>query len=75
MLSATLVNLDTGESMGDVAISMIGLPTPSVMTADDVKIGFRTDSFSGGTGDTTIDIRYPDGTTAKVHIDPCLPGN
>jgi hypothetical protein len=128
-LSATLVNLDTGESMGDVAISMTGLPTPSVMTADDVRntvnglppgkspgvrvvgseqnlddlfndltqggteftppsysgigvvlpdgtwIGIRPDSSSGGTGDTTIDIRYPDGTTAKVHIDPCSPGN
>ncbi|MFN6206820.1 MAG: hypothetical protein ACK49R_10285 [Planctomycetota bacterium] len=128
-LSATLVNLDTGEYVGDVAISMIGSPTPSVMTADDVRntvnglppgnspgvrvvgseqnlddlfndltqggtestpptypgigvvlpdgtwIGIRPDSSSGGTGDTTIDIRYPDGSTTKVHIDPCSPGN
>lgn len=124
-LSAVLMNVDTGESMGDVAISMIGSPTPSaVMTADDVRnivngllpghnsgirivpneaaldnlfdqltqggtestpptyggigvvhpdgtwIGIRPDS-SSGQGDSTIDIRYPNGSTVKVHIDSC----
>jgi len=43
-----------------------GYPGTWMRRADDVEIGLRTASRSGG---RTIDIRFPDGTTRKIHIE------
>jgi hypothetical protein len=56
---------------------VIGTSYPGILVQlpDGTIIGIRPDSTSGGGGDTTIDIKYPDGSKDKVHIDPCSPGN
>jgi hypothetical protein len=46
-----------------------------VQLPDGTLIGIRPNSSSGGPGDTTIDIKYPNGSKDKVDIDPCSPGN
>jgi hypothetical protein len=40
---------------------------PRVELPDGTKIGWRASSKSGG---ATIDIKYPDGTATKVHVQP-----
>lgn len=44
-----------------------GYPGEWVRTADGTEIGLRSTSKSGG---RTIDVRHPDGTVEKVHIEP-----
>lgn len=60
---------------GGTEVTGTSYPGILVQLPDGTIIGIRPDSTSGGVGDTTIDIKYPDGSKDKVHIDPCSPGN
>jgi hypothetical protein len=60
---------------GGTEVTGTSYPGILVQLPDGTIIGIRPDSTSGGAGDTTIDIKYPDGSKDKVHIDPCSPGN
>jgi hypothetical protein len=44
-----------------------GYPGDHVRLPDGTLIGRRPDSKTGG---PTIDIKFPDGTTGKIHIEP-----
>ncbi|MBO9521879.1 MAG: hypothetical protein J7518_10105 [Nocardioidaceae bacterium] len=51
---------------GGTPIDVPGYKGTWIERADGVRVGIRDASKSGG---RTIDIRYPDGTTRKVHIE------
>jgi hypothetical protein len=52
-------------SRGGVDITPSGYNGTMVRLSDDTIVGWRNSSRSGG---ATIDVKYPDGTVKKVHV-------
>ena len=63
---AELQDVYTTLSQGGTPIEAPGYKGSWIERSDGVRIGLRDASKSGG---RTIDIRYPDGTIRKVHIE------
>ncbi len=63
---AELGKLHTQLSRGGKPVDVPGYKGMWVERSDGIRIGLREGSKSGG---RTIDIRYPDGTVRKVHIE------